>query len=223
MVLNSVSSLFHRLNPKVNLTFLADTNNLLRSCYTERHRYYHNFFHLSECMEEAAAVHDLFENRDACEFALAYHDLYWIPNSNINEEMSADRAYYDAHQLGMNKEFCNDVRELILSTKHKENAVLTKDMSLIRDIDFCIMGKNPGYYLHYETGVKLEYTSFLTLEQFFEGRKRFLNAVLSKDHIFLTKTFQEKYEDSARQNLQITLDCYDENDLDLISWMTRHP
>jgi len=222
MALNQLSKLFHKLNPHLNPTFLSDTINLIRSCYTERHRHYHNFFHLSECVKEAEVIEGKFSNYDAALFALIYHDLYWIPNSKTNEEMSADRAYYDAHQLGMSKDFCNTVRSLILSTRHNSTDVDNLDTALVRDIDFCILGKDPGHYLCYESGVKLEYTSFFDKNHYLEGRVKFLEMILRRKHIFFTNLFQDRYAEQARKNIRTTLACFENNDFNLTKWMLRY-
>jgi predicted metal-dependent HD superfamily phosphohydrolase len=61
-------------------------------------------------------------------------------------------------------------------------------------------------YKNYIKNVREEYSDFINDSQFREGRKKFVNKILTRKILYYTKEFYEKCEVKARINLMSELD-----------------
>ncbi|MEI6426391.1 MAG: hypothetical protein WCO66_03495 [Candidatus Absconditabacteria bacterium] len=187
-----------------NILLVSKEIEELASIYNASGNIYHNWSHISSCLAELEANKELAEDYKAIKEAVLFHDIIYIPGKRDNEEESALFAENYLKNRGESEEYCHKVRDLVLITKHNEIPV-TKDQELIIDIDLSILGQDDQTYQNYTNNVKHEYQKAmpeLTDEQFYLGRKNFLKKFLQKDKMYFTKTFSDKYESQARQNLQ---------------------
>ena len=60
------------------------------------------------------------ENPDQVLFAWFYHDFIMKKKSRVDEERSAQSAYNTAKNALLSDNFCNGVKNLVLSTKHDQ-------------------------------------------------------------------------------------------------------
>jgi len=89
--------LWYRVGAKGNNAWRVYLDLITR--YTERHRYYHVFSHLTHVLEEFDQIKHLCVNPDAVEMALWYHDAVYWPSEDDNEEASAELAQKILHEV----------------------------------------------------------------------------------------------------------------------------
>jgi predicted metal-dependent HD superfamily phosphohydrolase len=166
--------------------------------YNERKRHYHNLEHvirlLALCDELGISDPDIM-------LAVIYHDIIYRPGSLKNEEKSAAYARESLGRLGVDPDRVGQVCEMILATG---NHLKLQDNPLAQtflDLDLSILGSPREDYQVYADGVRKEY-SWIPEFVFKKNRRRFLERILAVEFIFHTDLFREKYEDSARANIE---------------------
>jgi len=175
----------------------------LSSLYSEKSRFYHNLSHIEHVLCEFKDARELTENPNAVEFALWYHDSIYNPQMKCNEEKSAEFAAEVCKNSGIPLIFANYAKKLILITRHLE---LPKsfDEKVIVDCDLSILGQPKEVFDEYEKNIRKEY-SFVSEEDFRKGRASILQNFLKRKSIYSTELFRQKYESSARKNLERSL------------------
>jgi len=168
------------------------------SAYEEKHRAYHNLEHVRDCLAQLDQI-DLQSSQCEIELALWYHDIVYNTRSSTNEEDSARKAVQDIKNAGVKSSIIENVKRLILATKHDSIPVIQNEKILV-DIDLSILGRSPEKFHEYETKIRREYEWVPELV-FREKRIEILQGFLNRRYIFLTTQFREKYESQARQNI----------------------
>jgi predicted metal-dependent HD superfamily phosphohydrolase len=69
------------------------------------------------------------------------------------------------------------------------------------DADLSILGKSEAEYQAYARAIRQEY-SWVTTEEYQQGRKLFLQNLLQRERIYLTEEMFAVFEEKARQNMQ---------------------
>ncbi|MFZ4476447.1 MAG: hypothetical protein ACOYPR_14720, partial [Saprospiraceae bacterium] len=92
--------------------------------------------------------------------------------------------------------------QIIATKSHVESS--EQDTNLFLDADLSILGQEFSIYKTYTQQIRKEYAMYPDL-LYRPGRKKVLQHFLGMDSIFKTRYFQEKYEASARKNLQAEL------------------
>lgn len=180
--------------------------NLLLKHYHEPHRRYHNLAHIYHCLTELDEISHFSTNPKILAWAVWFHDAIYQPSlvkpfrDQSDEEESVDLAIGVAQKAGLNNQFCEQVRQLILVTQHFAVTPQTSEEKLMVDIDLAILGAEPSVFDRYCQQIRAEY-SFVLEELFIQGRLRILRSFLECPSIFQTKHFQNKYEHQARINL----------------------
>jgi predicted metal-dependent HD superfamily phosphohydrolase len=177
----------------------------LKTMYSESHRFYHNMNHVESCLTELGSVQELVQQPDLVEFGIWYHDVIYDTKAKDNEEQSAQLAYDVCLAAGLQKDFANRTRGLILATKH-DAVPQGIDTRLLIDVDLSILGKSAEKFDKYEQNIRREY-SWVPEDQFRQGRSAILQMFLDRDSIYLTDFFKGKYESQARVNLQRSIDA----------------
>jgi predicted metal-dependent HD superfamily phosphohydrolase len=167
--------------------------------YMERHRYYHNKTHLSQCLQELRGVSRLCADFDLVEMAIYFHDAIYDTHAHDNEERSADLFAQVAQTLEMGPEVIEKGRRLILATKHQHEPV-DIDEQIIVDIDLAILGQPWERFEEYEKQIRQEY-EWVPEETFRSVRAGILKGFLEREHIYATPEFRARYEARARENL----------------------
>ena len=166
--------------------------------YNERKRHYHNLEHVTRLL----ALCDELEIDDPdITLAVVYHDVIYRPGSLKNEEKSAAYARESLGRLGVDPGRMSQVCEMILATA---NHLIPQDNPLTQtllDLDMSILGSPREEYQTYTDAVRKEY-SWIPEFVFRNKRRRFLERILAEEFIFHTDLFREKYEDSARANIE---------------------
>ncbi len=168
----------------------------IASRYSEPARVYHTLTHIAGVLRALAG----FEPSRELVTAAILHDIVYDPRAADNEERSAAYAQNLLSRLSWDAESIERVAGLILATKHHQPDLGDGEAELLVDADLSILGASPVEYSGYSAAVRHEY-SFVTDDDFREGRRRILEQFLARPRIFRTAEFQESLEAAARANL----------------------
>ena len=174
---------------------------LIAAAYSAPGRHYHNLDHLTACFSEldhAIAVGPV-ANAVAVELALWFHDVVYDPARGDNEQESARAAAAVINKFGTADGGIDDVTRLIINTRH-DRPPGTPDGRLIVDIDLSILGQPPEVFDAYDRAIRREY-AYVPDDAFAAGRAKVLRNFLARPEIYLTASFRDRYEASARDNL----------------------
>jgi predicted metal-dependent HD superfamily phosphohydrolase len=173
--------------------------------YSEEHRHYHNWTHISACLDELEAARSFAIHLSALEMAVWFHDAVYVPRAPDNEELSARMARSAAESMDLPSGTVREVETLILVTRYLSDhdapeAPCPQDSALIRDIDLSILGKTREEFDSYEEAIGLEYSSVPDRERR-QRRIHILEGFLALPKIYTVPHFQKRYEHQGRQNL----------------------
>ena len=90
-----------------------------------------------------------------------------------------------------------------MATKRHE-AEPDSDEAVVVDVDLSILGQGEKRFAEYEEQIRQEY-EWVPATVFVSKRTEILEIFLARKHIFHTELFREKYERSARRNLEASL------------------
>ncbi|WP_428741230.1 HD domain-containing protein [Tenacibaculum sp.] len=168
--------------------------------YSNEQRYYHTLEHLESLLVQLTEVKDKINHWDTILFTLFYHDVIYNSLKSTNEEKSADLAVKRMQQLHVPKPIIEDCKNQILATKtHKLSE--DSDTNYFIDTDLSVLGKSWEIYSQYYKNVRKEYAIYPNLI-YNPGRKKALTHFLDMDKIFKTEYFYQKFEKTARENIQ---------------------
>jgi predicted metal-dependent HD superfamily phosphohydrolase len=176
----------------------------VHAAYSERHRHYHTVAHIDACLREFDPFRSLAKFAYEVEAALWFHDVIYAPRASNNESQSADLAVQFLASAGVPPEVCARVQNHIMATRHNSET-RDPDSALVVDIDLSILGQDPAAYEQFEVQVREEYKwvpGFL----FRRKRAEILRSFLERKFIYSTRQFRERYEASARVNLERAID-----------------
>ena len=205
----------HRMAGVGNSIQREEMWNLVTEAYAESHRNYHTAYHIIECLEHYDAHTDRFglspldfPQFTAMELAIWWHDVvYHIkPSAGAisNEALSAACLYTALKRSGVTDAIANNASELILVTDHQSRS-RNELAPWIVDIDMAILGAEKGRFNQYDLSVEIEYTNEFRYEDYLHGRLQFLRTLLEKEHLYQTDAFRAKYEERARNNIQLLI------------------
>lgn len=171
----------------------------LLNCYSESHRVYHNAEHLASVIDlltEAAAD-------DRLMIAAWFHDAVYRPGATDNEARSADMARRRLPALGCSPAWIKAVCEAILATASHRSQ--DNDAAALLDADLSILGASTEAYQAYATAIREEFYD-VPAAVFRAGRLAFIEAMLKRRNIYETTFFRQRFEISARKNLEAEAD-----------------
>jgi predicted metal-dependent HD superfamily phosphohydrolase len=187
----------------LNLPAPAGLFERLLAAYNEPHRHYHTQQHLVECLEHFDAALALAAEPGEVEIALWFHDAIYALRGSDNELRSADWAVQELAVGGATTQVQARVHGLIMATRH--NATPSDaDQQLLVDIDLAILGAAPERFSQYDRQVRAEY-SWVPGLLYRIKRKAVLKHFLTRDHLYSTSYFRERYEQQARVNLRAAI------------------
>jgi predicted metal-dependent HD superfamily phosphohydrolase len=171
----------------------------LEAGYAEPHRAYHTAEHIRDCLDRLAESTDE-PAGPSVEAALWFHDLVYDPRRDDNEAASAALAGLLMAQARVPATPLTDVQRLILLTRHFD---IPSDPSgrLTCDVDLSILGRPPAEFEEFERRIRAEY-AWVPEGRYRKERSRVLAGFLARLHLYHTPYFRNRYEDSARLNLQ---------------------
>lgn len=164
-------------------------------------RSYHNQSHIEACLKHLDSIpKNQLPERDALELALWYHDV------EEKEEQCADRAGRELKSLLKNDSLIENVKRLILATRHfiPSTIDVSQDEAFIKDIDLAILGSKKTVYEKYEADIRKEYPTVSDMD-FINGRVKILETFYDRNPIYLTEFFRGRLEERAKENLAGTI------------------
>lgn len=168
--------------------------------YTSKKRHYHTLEHLDNLLFQLTPISGKISHWNTVLFTLFYHDSIYSSLKSNNEEKSAELAYKRMNQLSVPKEIIDNCYSQILATKsHKTSEDL--DTNYFTDADLSILGQDWEVYAQYYKNVRKEYAIYPNLV-YNSGRKKALQHFLTMENIFKTEYFYQKFEKTARKNIQ---------------------
>ena len=181
--------------------------------YSAVDRVYHNMMHVEQCLMEFDSVRDYVGKPDLFEFVLWMHDVEHSTNLSFikqrgisDEEASALIAENTLLKACVSTESIDYVTDRIKTTDHKQIPLTTDDKFII-DIDLSIFGKSKREFDEYAKKIREEY-SHVPMIDYRNKRISILNRFINteqRSHVFYTGYFQDKYENSARDNIKRTI------------------
>ena len=180
--------------------------------YNRRSRNYHNLAHISQMLFDASHISED-DIDDRLGAAIFYHDFVYEPGASDNEEKSAAKARSVLVDTRLSS-VADEVAEAILATKHHISEIPW--IQCLINIDLLVLSDPWPYYCTYIASIRHEFAAFSD-EQFFEGRIRFLEKMLSREFIYYSVGNIFCDEEAARENMTKELDILRRKDYTLIT------
>jgi predicted metal-dependent HD superfamily phosphohydrolase len=171
--------------------------------YTGVDRHYHGIGHIAECLAELDTVRSLARNPGTIEAAIWFHDVVYDGRRQDNEERSAELADQQLERLGCSPAFREEVRRLILLTRH-DRPPADMDGKLMVDIDLASLSRPAEVFDRNSRLIREEYPHVPEAD-FVRGREQMLGRFLQRPRIYYTDVFHDRDEKQARINLQRVL------------------
>jgi predicted metal-dependent HD superfamily phosphohydrolase len=172
----------------------------LAAGYAEPGRAYHTAEHIRDCLAELDLSRDLAQYPDQVEAALWFHDAVYRPGASDNEDQSAELARTALSMGAVPHEVADRTAALVLATRHA-GVPNSPDEQLICDIDLSILGREPGIFDAFERQIRREY-AWVPEPMYRRERLAVLSGFLRRRSIYQTDQFRQRYEASARANLE---------------------
>ena len=172
----------------------------IRKSYSSNERFYHDVDHLIFWLEHFLTLKDHIPNFNQVIIAWLFHDVIYETRKAWSEEASAELAYSFCIDNNLWQEFAEDVKRIILSTKHLAMPQELDEQYLV-DIDLAILWQSWEVFEEYEANIRKEY-HWVTDKAWREWRADVLQGFLDREHIYSTKYFRDKYEKQAEANLK---------------------
>jgi predicted metal-dependent HD superfamily phosphohydrolase len=176
--------------------------------FTSSRRHYHNLHHIAALLRFCGQYAGELNDQDVVGFAVFYHDIIYNVLRKDNEPRSARLAVKRLHALQVPAEKIEQVKLYIEATQtHAVTAAVTHvgDLQLFLDFDMSVLAADWETYEAYTRQVRKEYRIYPD-KLYYPGRKKFLELCLLSPHIFQTRTFIERYEEVARENIRRELE-----------------
>lgn len=177
----------------------VDVFDELLTLYSGSDRFYHNLWHIKDCLEifelaEYSSVH-----KDEVKLAIWFHDAIYDTKGSGNEQKSAAWADSVIGQAGVDKDVADTVSHLILATCHTAE-VTGIDEQIIVDVDLSIFGAEEEVFWQYEENIRKEY-AWVPETIFASKRVQILRSFLSREYIYHLCVYRTLFEQKARENL----------------------
>lgn len=175
--------------------------NSLATLYSEPQRAYHNLKHIRSLIEWSENYRENIIDFQTVSFAIWFHDAIYDARGSDNEEQSANLAVAKLKFLKVSVAQIANVRQMILATKAHDFIGLNLDGKLFLDLDLSILGAKSGIYQAYSRAIRREY-GFVPEPFYRSGRQKILQNFLAREFIYSTAVCREKFELSARENIE---------------------
>lgn len=172
--------------------------------WAEPHRHYHTTTHLAAVLDRVELLGHYADDLDAVVFAAWFHDAVYDLDSDENEERSARLAEQLLPGLGVDIERTEEVARLVRLTAGHLPSIGDRNGEVLCDADLAVLGGTPAEYAAYSASVRDEY-GVLPNETFNVGRADVLRRLLGLPTLFRTPLGHDRWEDSARLNLEAEL------------------
>lgn len=172
----------------------------LSAAYAEPGRAYHTAEHIRDCLAQLDHGREVAQRPDEIEAALWFHDAVYVPGGSDNEERSASLAQAALMACGVEASLAQRIADLVLATRHLTVSDAS-DTQLLCDIDLSILGRDSKTFDEFERRIRLEY-DWVPEPVYRISRSEVLTGFLRRGFIYQTDFFRQRYESSARANLE---------------------
>lgn len=170
---------------------------MLDTYYGEPWRHYHTTEHLNSFQ---LALRALGCYSNAVRIAGYFHDIIWLPGYPQCEERSAELAEAVLYSIGARIHFVEDVKRLILATKHTGKPPADEAEAQIRDADLWTLGEPEQHkFLKTQREVRDEFAH--VPEELYQTTRKRLFQNMFVDRIYWTPLGRTR-EAQAVRNLQ---------------------
>ncbi len=171
----------------------------IETAYGQSSRYYHNLNHLIHLLNLAFQYQNNIEDFDTLLFSIFYHDLvYQIPGEN-NELKSAEIAKKRLLIFNYPTQKIKKCFAQIIATKN-HSAKKELDTNWLLDLDLAILGTQRSKYIEYTKKIRKEYAIYPD-KTYNQGRSQILKTFLDQKTLYKTQLCQQRFEQTARNNL----------------------
>ncbi len=170
----------------------------IEASYGEPHRHYHTGRHIEYCLTQFDLARHEMEDANAIEMALWFHDIEYDPTARDNERQSAERFKNYAHGA-MRDELAQKIYQLIMITMHSD-APQEADQKYMVDIDLSSFGLPWKEFIQDSQNIRREF-SHLSDQEFARRNLNFLTSLNDRPFVFFTDFYQQRYEQTARDNI----------------------
>ena len=178
----------------------------LEKAYTEN-RHYHTLNHVNHILNAINEFELGNADRVLLYLTAFFHDIDMIMGNTGNETQSAYTFETFGRMIGMSYDDTITVKDCIIATDHK-TPLKNGLEQIICDCD--LKGFSSKFYIENSNYIKQEFTALNDVEWKI-GRYKFLTLFLSKEHIYYTDLFREKYEELAQVHLMAELKYIEHN------------
>ncbi len=166
--------------------------------YSEPHRRYHTPEHIKHCLRQFDLAADLMDNPDTVEMSIWFHDVIYDVPTTDNELRSAE-LFRALARDGFDSAFSQTVYDMILITTHQKPPTRTDDKYMV-DVDLSSFGLPWEAFKRDSENVRDEFSA-RSDKEFYSGHIKFMQSLTDRAEFFATEFFREKYEASARDNV----------------------
>lgn len=178
--------------------------------YAEPWRHYHDITHIAALKDNlltaAADGVRIADGAAAIAFVL-WHDSIYDPQAahGRNEALSAQLCSYEFGTVGHPASVSRACEGILATIGHRPpDPDLCPDGHLLLDVDLAILGTEPGLFARYDAGIRSEY-NHVPEEIYLTKRREVLTSFLRRDRLYLTDWAFDRWEESARANLEAAI------------------
>ncbi len=176
----------------------------LYSLYNQPNRYYHNLVHIWNFVKLFDQYKEKILQPLLFELAIWYHDAIYEAKKKDNELQSANLVQ-ELFKNTLHEQQLNYVNDLIMSTEGHFPKTEQMDVYRFLDFDLAILATDYKTYQKYSEAIWQEYKTAYPKLLYKIGRKKVLKNFLSREKLYFSEEFFEKFEKKARQNIQLEL------------------
>ncbi len=173
-------------------------------------RAYHNWSHIEALYVLFHEYFALVNDPDVFEAIVVLHDVIYDSRRNDNEERSAELAVEWLSGVAMPAQLVALAKGIVATARHIVPQDVSKpvasDIALFCDMDLSILGSDEVTFKRYDDAIREEY-SWVSEDQWREGRGAVLERFLLRPAIFTTPALRERFETPARRNLQTAIEA----------------
>ena len=178
----------------------------LLAAYGDDARGYHDRVHLAEVLDRLDELEAAGESFEPLPVHLAawFHDAVYAGAAD-DEERSARLAAHELAEVGVPAEVVAEVVRLVLVTVDHRPDDGDPNGAALSDADLGILAAGPDRYASYVASVRREH-AHVADGDFRQGRRAVLASLADKPHLFHTAVARDRWEQTARANLQRELE-----------------
>jgi predicted metal-dependent HD superfamily phosphohydrolase len=173
---------------------------LIQKAYNVKSRHYHNLLHIRQMIDSSINFSKLIQDIKTLRLAIFYHDIVYSAKSDKNEEKSAKLAQKELKELGYHWPLIEKCTSYIMASKTHTTHNGDSDLDYFIDFDLEKLGAPWPEYLEYSKQIRKEYSIYPDVI-YKPGRKKALLHFVNRPQIYKTKSFIDKLEENARQNM----------------------